>query len=115
MKAQTIGQLRASGYEVPTIRQELRKNLIDRIRRNEALFPGIIGYEESVIPAMENAILSGHDIIMLGERGQGKPASFAFINLLDDRSRSSLDVRSTIILTHLPVLSRPCHGVRRLG
>ena len=85
MKAQTIGALRASGYEVLSIRHELRKNLIDKIRRNEALFPGIIGYEESVIPAMENAILSGHDIIMLGERGQGKTRIIrTLINLLDE-------------------------------
>src|SRR5436309_1828134 len=64
MKAQTIGALRASGYEVKSIRQEMRNNLIEKIRRNDALFPGIIGYEDRVIPGMENAILSGHHIIM---------------------------------------------------
>ena len=72
VKPRTIRELRSSGYKVITVKEELRRNLIDRIRRGEDLFPGIIGYEESVIPQLENAILSGQDIIFLGERGQAK-------------------------------------------
>jgi magnesium chelatase subunit I len=68
----TIGELRASGYQPRTVKQELRDNLIARLKKNEHLFPGIVGYEESVLPQIENAILSGQDIVFLGERGQAK-------------------------------------------
>src|SRR5881628_658934 len=71
-KPRTIGELRASGYQPKTVKQELRDNLIARIRKGTALFPGIVGYEESVLPQIENAILSGQDIVFLGERGQAK-------------------------------------------
>src|SRR6059036_43354 len=71
-KPRTIGELRASGYQPKTVKQELRDNLIARIRKGTALFPGIVGYEGSVIPQIENAILSGQDIVFLGERGQAK-------------------------------------------
>src|SRR6267143_1378845 len=71
-KARTIGELRQSGYQAKSVKQELRDNLIARLRAGEALFPGIVGYEESVLPQIENAILSGQDIVFLGERGQAK-------------------------------------------
>ena len=71
-KPRTIGELRASGYQPRTVKQELRDNLIARLKKNEHLFPGIVGYEESVLPQIENAILSGQDIVFLGERGQAK-------------------------------------------
>ena len=71
-RAKTVGELRASGYEPLTIREEIRSNLIRKIRAGEELFPGIIGFGESVIPQLENAILAGQDIILLGERGQAK-------------------------------------------
>src|SRR6516164_291841 len=71
-KPRTIGELRASGYQPKTVKQELRDNLIARLRQGTALFPGIVGYEESVLPQIENAILSGQDIVFLGERGQAK-------------------------------------------
>ncbi|HUS15496.1 MAG TPA: magnesium chelatase, partial [Chloroflexia bacterium] len=67
---QTVGELRSSGYQVLPIKEEMRKNLIVRLRQNTPLFPGIIGYENSVMPQIENAVLSGQDIIFLGERGQ---------------------------------------------
>ena len=62
----TIGELRESGYRVLTVKEEMRKNLIQKLRRDEELFPGIVGYEDTVIPQVENAILSGQDIIFLG-------------------------------------------------
>ena len=71
-KPRTIGELRASGYQTKTVKQELRDNLIARLKQGEHLFPGIVGYEESVLPQIENAILSGQDIVFLGERGQAK-------------------------------------------
>ncbi|MCH8920702.1 MAG: magnesium chelatase, partial [Chloroflexi bacterium] len=70
-KPTTIGQLRESGYKVLTVKQEMRKNLIDRIRKGQSdHLPGIVGFEETVVPHLENALLSGQDIILLGERGQ---------------------------------------------
>ncbi len=72
-KPTTIGQLRESGYGVLSVKQEMRRNLIERIRKGEAdHLPGIVGYEETVVPHLENAVLSGQDIIFLGERGQAK-------------------------------------------
>jgi len=70
--ARTIGELRSQGYQRRSVKQELRDNLIARLRRGEPLFPGIVGYDESVVPQIETAILSGQDIVFLGERGQAK-------------------------------------------
>src|SRR3989442_15583161 len=84
-RPRTIAELRESGYRVLPIKEELRKNLIQKIRKGEELFPGIVGYEETVIPQVENAILSGQDIIFLGERGQAKTRmARSLINLLDE-------------------------------
>ncbi len=84
-RPRTIGELRESGYKVLSIKEELRKNLIQKIRSGEELFPGIVGYEDTVIPQIENAILSGQDIIFLGERGQAKTRmARSLVNLLDE-------------------------------
>ncbi|HLB29137.1 MAG TPA: magnesium chelatase [Dehalococcoidia bacterium] len=81
----TIGDLRRSGYKHVSIREEMRRNLIGKIRRGEELFPGIVGFEETVIPHIENAILSGQDIIFLGERGQAKSRLIrSLVYLLDE-------------------------------
>ena len=83
-QARTIGELRQSEYRVLTVKDELRKNLVARIRSGDELFPGIVGYEETVLPQIENAILSGQDIILLGERGQAKTRIIrALVGLLD--------------------------------
>jgi len=71
-KPSTIGELRSSGYQVHSVKEEMRRNLIEKIRSNEKLFPGIIGFDDTVVPHLENAVLSGQDIIFLGERGQAK-------------------------------------------
>ena len=84
-RATTIGELRASQYEVLPVREEIRKNLISRIRAEELVFPGIIGFDETVIPQLENAILAGQDVILLGERGQAKSRLIrSMVNLLDE-------------------------------
>src|SRR5437899_2868581 len=84
-RPRTIGELRESGYRLISVREELRKNLIQRIGAREELLPGIVGYEETVIPQVENAILSGQDIIFLGERGQAKTRlARNLVNLLDE-------------------------------
>ena len=81
----TIGELRASGYKVVPVKEELRRNLINKIRAAEELFPGIVGFDESVIPQLENAILAGQDIILLGERGQAKSRLIRhMVELLDE-------------------------------
>ena len=84
-KASTLGELRASGYRPLTIREEIRNNLIKKIQNGDELFPGIIGFDDSVIPQLENAILAGQDIILLGERGQAKSRLIRhMISLLDE-------------------------------
>ena len=68
----TLGALKNSNYEILPVKEEMRRNLIRMLREKETLFPGIIGYEETVIPQLVNAILSKHDVILLGLRGQAK-------------------------------------------
>jgi magnesium chelatase subunit I len=68
----TLGELRASGHEYRTVKQELRENLLAKMRSGEDRFPGIVGYDDTVLPEVERAILAGHDMVLLGERGQGK-------------------------------------------
>ncbi len=68
----TVGQLKASGYRSRSVHTELRENLTTRLRSGEPVFEGIVGYDETVVPAVENAILASHDVIFLGERGQAK-------------------------------------------
>jgi magnesium chelatase subunit I len=68
----TLGELKASGYQHRSIREELRQNLIQKLRNKENTFPGIIGYEDTVIPDVERALLSKHNILFLGLRGQAK-------------------------------------------
>jgi magnesium chelatase subunit I len=81
----TLGELRESGYQALPVREELRKNLITKLRAGETILSGVVGYEETVIPQIENAILAGQDIIFLGERGQAKTRmARSLTNLLDD-------------------------------
>jgi magnesium chelatase subunit I len=80
----TVGELKASGYRPRSVKEEMRANLIRKIAADEEIFPGIVGYEESVLPQIENAVLSGQDVIFLGERGQAKTRiARALVNLLD--------------------------------
>ncbi|HXH22311.1 MAG TPA: magnesium chelatase [Dehalococcoidia bacterium] len=86
-KPKTLGELKASGYRVLSVKEEMRKNLIAKMRAGVELFPGIVGFEESVIPQLQNAILSGQDIILLGERGQAKSRlTRALVALLDEET-----------------------------
>src|SRR5712691_1818513 len=71
-RATTLGELRASGYRSRSVKEELRHNLIGRLETDEPKFEGIVGFEDTVVPQVENALLSGQDIIFLGERGQAK-------------------------------------------
>jgi magnesium chelatase subunit I len=81
----TLGQLRASGWVSRSVKDEVRENAIERIRDGVALFPGVLGYEHTVLPQLENALLAGHDVIFLGERGQAKSRMIRSITeLLDE-------------------------------
>ena len=80
----TLGELRRSGWRSRSVREELRENLLERLRKGTPLFDGVLGYEETVVPAVENALLCGHDLIFLGERGQAKSRMIrALASLLD--------------------------------
>src|SRR6266851_9393498 len=84
-RATTLGELRASGYQSRSVKEELRQNLIRRLETDEPKFEGIVGFEDTVVPQVENALLSGQDIIFLGERGQAKTRLARTLpSLLDD-------------------------------
>ncbi len=84
-EAKTIAELKNSGYQVIPVKQEMRHNLIIKLKNKEKLFPGIIGYDDTVIPGLCNAILSFHDLILLGLRGQAKTRILrALPGLLDE-------------------------------
>src|SRR5881392_1276093 len=81
----TLGELKKSGYQHRSIKEELRQNLILKLKKKETTFPGIVGYEDSVIPDVERALLSKHNILFLGLRGQAKTRmARQMINLLDE-------------------------------
>jgi magnesium chelatase subunit I len=81
----TLGALRAAGHRHRTVKQELRDNLLARMRAGEERFPGIVGYDDTVLPEVERALLAGHDMVLLGERGQGKTRLIrSLVALLDE-------------------------------
>ncbi|HTF08202.1 MAG TPA: sigma 54-interacting transcriptional regulator [Asanoa sp.] len=81
----TVGELRAAGYTYRTVKEELRANLLDRMRTGVPRFPGIVGFDQTVLPEVERAILAGHDMVLLGERGQGKTRLIrSLVGLLDE-------------------------------
>ncbi len=83
--AATLAQLRASGWTPSSVKDELRRNAMARIESGRPLFDGLLGYDETVLPQLENAVLAGHDVIFLGERGQGKTRMIrSLVGLLDE-------------------------------
>ncbi len=84
-KAETLGELRASGWRYRPVKQEIMENMVAKMEAGETLFPRIHGYDDTVIPELENALLSGHDILILGERGQAKSRLIRhLVQLLDE-------------------------------
>lgn len=85
-EAKTLGELKKSGIAVLSVRDEMRKNLVQHLESGNRILPGIIGYDDTVIPEIENAILSGHHMVFLGERGQAKSRIIrGLVSLLDER------------------------------
>src|ERR687896_918479 len=85
MPLATIAELRSAGYPDRTVKEELRANLLQRLGASGSLFPGVVGFEGSVLPALERGILAGHDLILLGERGQAKTRLIRhLVDLLDE-------------------------------
>jgi len=85
-EARTLGELKKSGQPVLTVREEMRKNLVACLQTGRRILPGIVGYDETVIPDIENAILSGHHMVFLGERGQAKSRIIrGLVSLLEER------------------------------
>jgi magnesium chelatase subunit I len=83
----TLGQLRAAGYEARSTKQEIQENLLARLRSGQDAFPGIVGFDDTVLPELETSLLAGHDLVLLGERGQGKTRLMrTLVGLLDEWS-----------------------------
>jgi magnesium chelatase subunit I len=82
--AVTLGALREQGYRSRTVKQELRENLLAALRSGGTAFPGIVGFDDTVLPQLESALLAGHDLVLLGERGQGKTRLMRTLSTLLD-------------------------------
>src|SRR6187200_3456838 len=83
----TVGELRASGHRSQSLREEIRANLLAALREGRDPWPGLHGFEDTVIPQLERALLAGHDVVLLGERGQGKTRLLrSLVGLLDEWS-----------------------------
>jgi len=85
-EAKTVAELKKSGRPVLSVREEMRKNLVHILKTGKRILPGIIGFDDTVIPEIENAILAGHHMVFLGERGQAKSRIIRdLVSLLDER------------------------------
>lgn len=104
---QTFGELKSSGFQVLPVKVELRRNLINKLRDREPLFPGVMGYDHSVIPQLTNALLGSQDIILLGERGQAKSRIM--------RSLTSLLDEWTPVLEGTEIPENPFQPITSLG
>ncbi len=102
-----VGELRASGHRYRTVKQELRENLLARMRDGATRFPGVVGYQDTVLPEVERALLAGHDMVLLGERGQGKTRVMrSLVELLDEW---------TPVIAGSELNEHPYHPVSPLG
>lgn len=107
VRPKTLGELKQSGYATRSVKEEMRANLVRKLRSGDHLFPGIVGYEDSVIPEIVNALLAKHDFILLGLRGQAKSRILRqLIDLLDEEIP---------ILAGSEVNDDPLHPLSRYG
>src|SRR6516164_9538542 len=104
-----LKQLRESGRVSKTVKQEIRDNFLAALKRGDDLFPGIVGYDSTVIPEINIAILAGHDMLFLGEKGQAKSRLMrSLVRFLDDKV-PYIDHPSC------PVHEDPCRAISRAG
>ncbi|MGH7610507.1 MAG: magnesium chelatase [Candidatus Dormibacteria bacterium] len=103
----TLGELRGSEYRMRSVREELRDNLVEALRQRRTLFSGLIGYDDTVIPQLQNALLAGQDVIFLGERGQAKSRLI--------RSLTELLDEEVPVLRGSEVHDHPYHPISRFG
>jgi magnesium chelatase subunit I len=110
-KPQTLADLRRSGWRSRPVKQELRENFIRALAADDELFPGIVGYEDTVIPAINNAIIAGHDMLFLGEKGQAKSRLMRLLVRFLDAELPYLDVPGA----GSPVHEDPFRPITRAG
>ncbi len=87
----TAGALRAAGFLSRSVKDEIAANLLDKLRSGADPWPGIVGFDRTVLPQLERALLAGHDVVLLGERGQGKTRLLRTIALLLDEWTPVID------------------------
>jgi magnesium chelatase subunit I len=107
--ATTLGALKASGWTTRSVKDELRANLTVALQKGEDLFPGIVGYENTVVPEIVNAVLAGHDMLFLGEKGQAKSRLMRSLVRFLDPEVPYLDIPGC------PVHEDPLHPITRQG
>jgi magnesium chelatase subunit I len=105
----TLSELQASGWKPRTVKQELRENFLRSLAAGETLFPGIVGYDDTVIPEISLAILAGHDMLFLGEKGQGKSRLMRMLSRFLDEWTPFLDH------PEIPLHECPTHPITRPG
>src|SRR5262245_54617083 len=105
----TLRDLEAAGWESRPVKAELRANLIQALRSDEPLFPGIVGYDDTVIPEIVNAVLAGHDMLFLGEKGQAKSRLMRMLVRFLDEHLPYLDIPGS------PVKEDPTKPITRAG
>lgn len=108
-KPNNLRQLRDSGWTSKTVKQELHDNFLDALARGEELFPGIVGYEDTVIPEINLALLAGHDMLFLGEKGQGKSRLMRSLVRFLDAEIPYLDIPG------IPLHDDPFHPITSIG
>src|SRR5690349_6144875 len=111
----TLGELRRAGFETRPIRSEIRANLVERLRNREPLFDGIHGYGDTVVPALETALLPGHDLVFLGERGKAKSRMIRALTCLFDEWVPEIHGSETRDAPLLPVSARARKLVHERG
>ncbi len=104
-----LRQLRESGWQSRGVKDELRENLVSALEKGDSLFPGVVGYEDTVIPEIVNAVLAGHDILFLGEKGQAKSRLMRMLSRFLDPEIPYLDIPGS------PVHEDPFHPITRAG
>src|SRR5215218_10645283 len=108
----TLGELRTQGYRARSVKDEMRANLLDKLRRGERVFPGILGYDETVVPQITNAVLARHNLILLGLRGQAKSR---IIRQLTDLLDASIPIIAGSEVNDNPFHPISAYGRQMLG